>query len=243
MSINETFQHTLIIPDVHGRSFWKDAVKRYPDADTIFIGDYHDPYPHEDISEEESLENFRELIYYCREHDNCHLLLGNHDLQYLCDFGEACRLDYDNYEAIRQILHDNLSRMSIATTREIGGKTVLFSHAPILQEWIDIVGETGDVPTLVERLNGLPATTETDPGRVEAMLGHTSDYRGGYDPVGSPVWADMREILYDNKILANADYCIFGHTQLRKAVITETWADLDCRSAFLLLPDLSIKEA
>lgn len=35
----------LIIPDVHGRPFWKDAVQRYPDTDTIFLGDYHDPYP------------------------------------------------------------------------------------------------------------------------------------------------------------------------------------------------------
>ena len=37
----------IIIPDVHGRSFWRDAVKRNPGAEFIFLGDYLDPYPDE----------------------------------------------------------------------------------------------------------------------------------------------------------------------------------------------------
>ena len=34
----------IVIPDIHGRQFWCRAVELYPDADTIFLGDYHDPY-------------------------------------------------------------------------------------------------------------------------------------------------------------------------------------------------------
>ena len=35
----------LVIPDIHGRIFWKDATKF--DGEIIFLGDYVDPYPHE----------------------------------------------------------------------------------------------------------------------------------------------------------------------------------------------------
>ena len=40
----------LIIPDVHGREFWKapvDYTLQSTDAHLVFLGDYHDPYPYE----------------------------------------------------------------------------------------------------------------------------------------------------------------------------------------------------
>lgn len=40
----------IVIPDIHGRRFWRRAVELYPDADTIFLGDYHDPYAAEGIT-------------------------------------------------------------------------------------------------------------------------------------------------------------------------------------------------
>lgn len=52
----------IIIPDIHGRDFWKEAVEKYPDADTIFLGDYLDPYGYERISFRKAMENFREII-------------------------------------------------------------------------------------------------------------------------------------------------------------------------------------
>ena len=39
----------IIIPDVHGRVFWKEIVKNSEDK-IIFLGDYVDPYPGENIS-------------------------------------------------------------------------------------------------------------------------------------------------------------------------------------------------
>ena len=56
----------IVIPDIHGRQFWRRAVELYPDADTIFLGDYHDPYPAEGITNEESLANLRELFDYVK---------------------------------------------------------------------------------------------------------------------------------------------------------------------------------
>ena len=39
----------LIIPDVHGRRFWRDAIESDDYDKVIFLGDYLDPYPDEGI--------------------------------------------------------------------------------------------------------------------------------------------------------------------------------------------------
>ncbi|MDE6339063.1 MAG: metallophosphoesterase [Muribaculaceae bacterium] len=230
----------LIIPDVHGRKFWKEAVARYPDADTIFLGDYHDPYPDEGISEQESLENFKEIVEYAKTHRNCQLLLGNHDLHYICNFGEACRLDYANSAAIHHLLYDNLWLFKIADIRRIGYKTVLFTHAPVLTDWIREVGETDNASLLTERLNRLLPDIFRKPWEAEDMLTHTSFYRGGFGNFGSPIWADMREI--NDNVIPTVDYSIFAHTQRAQPVITDRWANIDCHRAFILTPHLKLIE-
>ena len=44
----ELNQHIIIIPDLHGREFWRKAVNELPeDAHVVFLGDYLDPYEDE----------------------------------------------------------------------------------------------------------------------------------------------------------------------------------------------------
>ncbi len=230
----------IVIPDVHGRTFWKDAVERYPDADIIFLGDFLDPYPVEGITPENAIANFEEIIAFAKVHANCQLLFGNHDLHYICNFGEACRLDYTNSAHIHFLFSDNMWLFKLVTTRCINGRKVVFSHAPILNEWVDAVGETRDVDLLVNHLNALLSKINRKPREVEPYLGQISVYRGGFDEFGSPVWADVNEIDHDN-VLSTADYSIFGHTQqANDPIITEKWACLDCRRAFIISPDLQI---
>lgn len=52
----------MIIPDVHGRSFWKGAVASCPDAEIVFLGDYLDTYANEHISEQTAMDVFKEII-------------------------------------------------------------------------------------------------------------------------------------------------------------------------------------
>ena len=51
----------LVIPDVHGRTFWKEATEEYKDKvdKIIFLGDYLDRYENEDISRKQEKENFK----------------------------------------------------------------------------------------------------------------------------------------------------------------------------------------
>ena len=70
----------LIIPDVHGRSFWKEPCESW-EGDIVFLGDYHDPYGHSigEPDTEESLSNLRELVEFAgKTSNNINFLLGNH---------------------------------------------------------------------------------------------------------------------------------------------------------------------
>lgn len=232
----------IVIPDVHGRKFWRDAVKKYSENDTIFLGDYLDPYPSEGITPEAAIAEFEELLRYAAEHPNVTLLLGNHDLHYLCNFCESVRMDFPNFARIQRLFAEHLSMFRIATYREIGGRTVVFSHAPILTDWMRAVGETLDVKTLVDKLNAMLPQILDNPKALERYLGYISWYRGGYDVVGSPVWADLREVDESN-LIPTADLSIFGHTQLKRdPYIKDRFACLDCRRAFRLTRDLHIQE-
>ena len=52
-----------IIPDVHGRQFWKDVIPRKDEFEKIiFLGDYLDPYGFEEISNLNALDNFKEIL-------------------------------------------------------------------------------------------------------------------------------------------------------------------------------------
>lgn len=230
----------LIIPDVHGRDFWREAVELHPDCPTIFLGDYVDPYPAEQIAPDRALTVLSDILSLAAERPNVTLLLGNHDLHYLCDFGESCRYDRANAHAIRELLLDDLSLLNIATLRTVGDKRVVFSHAPIMQKWIDSVGETTDADALVAHMNAMLARVAEEPRATAHYLGHISMMRGGFLDYGSPVWADVRDINRD--LLPTVDYSVFGHTQLRSdPIITSYCACLDCRRAFLLSPDLTFR--
>lgn len=62
----------LIIPDIHGRTFWKeDVTSLLADIDSraidvVFLGDYVDPYPEEGISDEDAVRNFRGAVQFFR---------------------------------------------------------------------------------------------------------------------------------------------------------------------------------
>lgn len=233
----------IVIPDIHGRRFWRRAVELYTDADTIFLGDYHDPYAAEGITNDESLANLRELFGYVKSHDNVHLLMGNHDLNYFADFGKKVRYDEENARTVKSLLTEMLPRMTIATTRIVSGKTVFFSHSLVLVDWVKDAGVSDDVPTLVKTLNDSIKNLDTGPSEAVKLLRYVPSYRGGKAPFGSPTWADVRELDNDGKqIIDTIDYSIFAHTRVNLPRITSTWADLDSQRAFRLTPELTFIE-
>lgn len=94
----------------------------------------------------------------------------------------------------------------------------LFSHSGVLPKWLEI--------------NKLKLKDLENLKFEDKSLADVSPYRGGYSEVGSCIWGDVRE--YDANEHIPGIYQIFGHTQLKNAIIKDDYACLDCRKAFIL---------
>jgi hypothetical protein len=236
----------LVIPDVHGRPFWKQAVEKYGDEvdRIIFLGDEVDPYPDEGFTRKQAIRTLEEIIEFkLNNKDKTILLIGNHAAHYFIkNFPRSTRYDSSNAYKIKELYIQHRHIFQLAYEEIINNKKYLFTHAGLMNSWIernkDIIGE----PT-VENLNKLTETpigikALSDISRYRTWLGEKS---------GSILWSDVREkidlddsieyniIPNDDSIVDEYDYQIFGHTQLQeKPIITDKWACIDCRKAFIL---------
>ena len=228
----------IIIPDVHGRRFWRDAVQGNEGEKIIFLGDYVDPYDWEDILPGEAYKELQDIIAFKKEHpDNVVLLLGNHDLGYLDPAICTCRRDTYRAEMIRREFEANLELFDIVHIDDVNGGRLLFSHAGIAESWIKrhiklVSKMKGFRP---ERLNEMLHGDLTERERLFHALADVSWYRGGLDKVGSPVWADVEEYLNGERLLGGYQH-IFGHTLHEGGLINvrDHGYCLDCAQAFVL---------
>ena len=201
----------LLIPDIHGREFWLEPCLEW-EGQIIFLGDYHDPYP-DQVSVEDSLTNLWKLTEFYKDNsDRCIMLLGNHDFSYV-GTEITCRYDRKNHKEVTKLLED-LSLKVIHIQDNI-----IFSHAGVTQDWL------GHNHINLYDLIKLPIDN--------SILSQIPYIRGGYAEYGSPIWEDLR--LFNASHLPDNYYQIFGHTQLKEnAYITDKFADLDCRKAFIV---------
>lgn len=241
----------LIIPDVHGRSFWKEAVEHHMDEcdKVIFLGDYVDPYRDEGVSKKQAMAILDEIIAFKKENsDKVVLLLGNHDAHYcLNGFVRSSRFDSSHNRKIREKFMSHRSFFKLAHEETVAGKRILFTHAGLMNSWVERNQEI-ITDTSADGLNKLldsPAGTR--------VLCDISNYRTWLgDPTGSILWSDIMEkgdVDDNGKVFSNEDaaakgydFQIFGHTLIKQQIITDAWACLDCMKAFILNDDGGIVE-
>ena len=224
----------IVIPDLHGRRFWRRAVKGHEDDRIVFLGDYLDPYRWEEITPGDSTRELKAVIEFRKAPpDNVVLLLGNHDLGYLDPSVCECRRDIFGAERNRRILEDNLDLFDLVHETSVDGRAVLFTHAGIRQDWVRLNDWLFPEGTFKpERLN----TMLHDPAKRDDLmltLSQVSAYRGGYDPVGSPVWADANEFVDTGDFLPGYLH-VFGHTLHSGGPVpirSGGWC-MDCADAF-----------
>ena len=192
----------IIIPDVHGRTFWKQALPYIEDGTlVVFLGDYLDPYPHEGITKLQALDNFQEILEVTKDKGNVTLLFGNHDCTYtwpeanICE----CRTDYDNLGYIHKIFQKNLRRFRLFWV----WNNFLFTHAGVHPAWLKTLTMT---LTLLEN--------KLKDGDAEAIrhLADVGRIRGGWSSAGSCVWADIHEFDWPTEPISGYTQ-IVGHSQ------------------------------
>ena len=221
----------IIVPDVHGRDFWRKAVSENTGGEFVFLGDYLDPYRPEGIRDEDAFRGLKDIVRFKEEQpDRVTLLWGNHDLHYLYPELMGSRYDFDHAERNAGMFQDHQTLFDMAFETEAAGKRFLFSHAGVGMGWLrhnfpGILAE--DVhAALLNDLVGAPAFMRA--------LGDISIYRGGYQRYGSMVWADFHEHMdMGNQIPGVVQ--VFGHTQLKAPLnLGNRVYCLDCRRPFFL---------
>jgi len=250
----------LVIPDVHGRKFWRKAI-----ADNIgkvdkvvFLGDYLDLYYNEieenpELMEcndfyqaKELLEMLDNIVSLKKNEPNKYILLtGNHTDSYIWSkFHAATRTDYKNWEKYHKFFSQNLEFFNLVWVED----NVIFSHAGITDGWAREVwkkfrypeSEYKSIMDVALALNDISLSKFDN--KLIRLINDISHYRGGDSYYGSCEWADLREHIdiknstSDNLIPKGEDeiYQVFGHTQLKAPLITDKWACLDCRKGFII---------
>ena len=186
----------LVIPDIHGRTFWKEATDQYSDLPVVFLGDYLDPYAYEQITPEEALSNFKDILAFKQANmERVTLLIGNHEIHYLDTAYHFSRKDTLHAENIHQMLLSLLHLFSIASYTEMGGKTFLFTHAGLVESWWK--KHFPDTPigakSICDALNGKIKDEKILGAFIDDALMDVGKRRGGEAEAGSCMWADLTE--------------------------------------------------
>ena len=147
----------IVLGDIHGNTVWKDILAKEQPDQVIFLGDYVST--HEDVSDEQQVENLRDILRYKDEHPETILLRGNHDMQHL---GYES-IEISGYFPGVALEMEQLKDEFLAKTQWIYviGNTV-FSHAGISQAWLEANGLTLDVINSLDP-SGLFGFNTSDP--------------------------------------------------------------------------------
>lgn len=244
----------LIVPDVHGRTFWEGPVDRFMHQvdKIIFLGDYLDPYPKEtDVELENVLDNFEKIIRLKRENPELVVLLkGNHDEHYSSEtFQELAggtRCDYKNWKKYHELFGSLSDLFQLAYYHRINGVPYIFSHAGITTYWLKKVNRElwkmpedqvsiAD-PLITDKINQLDFSEEGQ--KLLAVIGRSRSTFG--EKTGSILWADVSDHETDsvNSYGFNQSFQIFGHTRLKgdltDMIQGERFAMIDSQKCFLL---------
>lgn len=211
-----------ILGDIHGRSTWKDIVKKERDSDLfIFIGDYFDSF---DISVDEQIRNFNEIIKFKEENsNNVILLLGNHDYHYLPYVSET----YSGYELktkmlIQYTLESLVKNKIIQLVFNIDN--FLFSHAGISKTWLkNNTGINKIISKIHDDFEELNSLIHNKPKSLGFTVGPKFDKLGN-ETCQTPIWIRPEALKLDK---IDGYIQIVGHTEVPEITIENNIVCID----------------
>ena len=248
----------LVVPDVHGRTFWRSPIKQYlEEVDRIiFLGDYLDPYQDEDIEcwPDELFDNFKKIIELKQKYeDKVVLLKGNHDQhycsRYFYEWGRGSRCDKTHWKKYHLTFSLYRDLFQLAHIEQVNDTPYVFSHAGLTQYWLNKVNmqlwhlkdeelSIAD-PKFIDRINLL----DDDEGKGQELLSVIGEARTAFygEETGSILWADIEEhpINYAPELYGlNKVFQVFGHTRLdvnvADMVKSNHLALIDSRQCFMI---------
>jgi hypothetical protein len=177
---------TVIIGDVHGSTFWKTAMDENPDCQTVFLGDYLDPFS--DMDSNLLLDNLKEIIKLKESNpEKVILLLGNHDMHYITSDMDPCmRFDLEIYERANELFINNFHLFQYAYQEE----NCIFTHAGISYKWF-VNDFQGDINQNIDNQLNNPTDEQAK------ALCQISEFFGGSEGTIGGIFFAHRQDLYE----------------------------------------------
>ena len=198
---------TLVLGDIHGRSCWKQIIEKEAPDRVIFLGDFITT--HELYSEDDQLQQLREILEYKSQHPNTIILRGNHDLDGLGYYwarcypvpGQKIRAAMNSTEPLGQKFLQSTQWIHV---EEIGGKPYIFAHAGVTVEWLTEILklDVSNVPAALGQINDM------EPDEKFGFTGGRWD-NYGVDPQQSCTW--VRPDTLVRHAIPGYNYVV-GHT-------------------------------
>lgn len=226
----------LIVPDVHGRDFWRKPVLSHPDMPVVFLGDYLDQYGEEHIHDDQAISIFKEIIALKRARpESVHVLLGNHDMAYVDPRIGCGRHKWLDEYAIKRIYKDADDCFDLAYDQLIGGKRFLFSHAGVSMGWLSLHKDIfSGMPMCAELFDLMYKSSELRDRMIDALT-DVSMARWGQSKFGSMIWSDVQEMMLPQMQLPGFVQ-VFGHSkqEIEPCCLKDQAYCLDCRRVFYI---------
>ncbi len=224
-------QKLLVIPDLHGNSFWKELVSEKNYRKIIFLGDYFDSRNF-NIGIADEIRNFLEILRFRNENANkVEMLCGNHDLHYLHGiFSKSSGYQFEHSEKIERILQPLFDETILKICYYDDVSEMLFSHAGISMKWLQSkIGNTSD-DSIIRNLEIKDFNADFVANSINLLFYHFPqefEYQEDDDDDGSgdsafqgPCWIRPYSLLQN--ILPVSQ--VVGHTQQKKITkIKNVW--------------------
>lgn len=192
---------TVVISDIHGQLFWKKIMNEVmPDDTVVCLGDYFD-YRGKGPFAENQTDNFLEICALTRSRGNMHLLLGNHDWQYLPWDPYGCsNKDIQNAKKYRKALLDNFDLLNMVYR----DGNILLSHGGVTNTFVKSLG--------IKEPEEMNEVLQTDPKKfnfIESGPNGEFPAMDGDDYWQGPLWARTNALAEDS---LNGFSQMVGHT-------------------------------
>ena len=191
----------LVLGDIHGRSIYKDIIKKESPDQVIFLGDFASS--HENISPNKQISEFDWVIDYKKVHPNTIILRGNHDCEAMGYYWAECYPKAEGYimwADRKKIWLDNTQWVYIDEDLK-----TIFSHAGVSQIWMN----DSKIKSVYE-INNL------EPSELFGFIPESSFDTYGDSVTQPPTWIRPQSLCKCN--VREWDQVV-GHTQVTTDII------------------------
>lgn len=182
-----------VIGDLHGKSCWKNMLEgRFDSFDKIvFMGDYSDD-SWVKFSDEEIVNNLKEVIEFKKNHDDkVILLIGNHDFQYIVGYPTASRYRKSYAKEMHEIFDNNAKLFNPIYI----DNNYIFTHAGITNGWIDYIKEKYYIKDInidnIYDIVNIVYKSDKDDCNIASFR------RGGRSRFAGILWSDIEDLYED----------------------------------------------